>query len=224
MPINWFANATLVGQFYFCIFIFQGKRVFFVTNNSSKTRQQYAERCKSLGFQAAEVSCTDSKYREFNLHYVEPLPVTKLRKCYTQTKFNTIFFTYCIFFTLQNEIVCTSWLLAAYLKDVVKYDGKVYVIGGAAIETEFKNKGLNFIGIGVSVISSWVLQIYGRKQNSLFFSVDLRRRSQILFQPFCFIDYIIFYDRLLFVFIHVFYKTTFISKALTKSGTNTIQN
>ncbi|XP_067946969.1 glycerol-3-phosphate phosphatase-like [Watersipora subatra] len=78
-----------------------GKRVFFVTNNSSKTRQQYAERCKALGFQATE-----------------------------------------------DEIVCTAWLLAAYFKELLNFQGKVYVIGGAAVASEFTAKAIDFIGPG----------------------------------------------------------------------------
>ncbi|XP_063398705.1 glycerol-3-phosphate phosphatase-like isoform X1 [Mytilus trossulus] len=37
-----------------------GKKIFYITNNSGKTRSQYVEKCKSLGFHAAEedVICT----------------------------------------------------------------------------------------------------------------------------------------------------------------------
>ncbi|VDI21124.1 phosphoglycolate phosphatase [Mytilus galloprovincialis] len=37
-----------------------GKKIFYITNNSGKTRSQYVQKCKSLGFHAAEedVICT----------------------------------------------------------------------------------------------------------------------------------------------------------------------
>lgn len=40
--------------------------------------------------------------------------------------------------------------MAAYLKDVLKFEGKAYVIGGPAMATEFENKGIDFVGPGVS--------------------------------------------------------------------------
>lgn len=36
-------------------FSLQGKRVFYITNNSTKTRAEYAEKCVKLGFPASEV-------------------------------------------------------------------------------------------------------------------------------------------------------------------------
>lgn len=36
-------------------FTLQGKRVFYITNNSTKTRAEYAEKCVKLGFPASEV-------------------------------------------------------------------------------------------------------------------------------------------------------------------------
>lgn len=58
-----------------------GKRVFYVTNNSSKTRAEFLEKCKELNFNATE-----------------------------------------------EEILCTSYLAAQYLKNL-SFDKKVYVIG-----------------------------------------------------------------------------------------------
>lgn len=41
-------------------------------------------------------------------------------------------------------------MIAAYLKDVLKFEGKAYVIGGPAMAAEFENKGIPCSGPGVS--------------------------------------------------------------------------
>ena len=58
-----------------------GKKVFYVTNNSTKTRLEFVEKCEGLNFKAEE-----------------------------------------------KEILCTSNMVAQYLKDL-NFDKKVYVVG-----------------------------------------------------------------------------------------------
>ena len=37
------------------IFHFQGKKIFYITNNNTKTQQEYFEKCTRLGFSASLV-------------------------------------------------------------------------------------------------------------------------------------------------------------------------
>lgn len=78
-----------------------GKKCFFITNNSTKTRQVLVEQFKSVGIR--------------NVH--------------------------------ENDIICTSWLLAGYLKSI-NFKDKVYVIGSQAIGHELDLAGIEHEGIG----------------------------------------------------------------------------
>lgn len=78
-----------------------GKRCFFVTNNSTKTRKMLIDMINQVGIQNAT----------------------------------------------EDDIVCTAWVLAGYLKSI-DYKDKVYAIGSAAIATELENLNIKYTGIG----------------------------------------------------------------------------
>lgn len=78
-----------------------GKRCFFVTNNSTKTRKMLIDMINQVGIQNAT----------------------------------------------EDDIVCTAWVLAGYLKSI-DYKDKVYAIGSAAIATELDNLNIKYTGIG----------------------------------------------------------------------------
>ncbi|XP_059157934.1 glycerol-3-phosphate phosphatase-like isoform X2 [Physella acuta] len=83
-----------------------GKKVFYVTNNSAKTRADYMVKCKEYGFPAEE-----------------------------------------------NEIVCTAFIAAQYLK-TIGYKDKVYLIGkDDSIGKELQNAGINYTGTGPDVLN-----------------------------------------------------------------------
>ncbi|XP_070560766.1 glycerol-3-phosphate phosphatase-like [Ptychodera flava] len=79
----------------------KGKKIFFVTNNSTKSRKQYMQKFTSLGFEVYE-----------------------------------------------EEIVCTAFAAAAYLKYGLKYEGKVYLMGSAGMEEELELMGYQHTGTG----------------------------------------------------------------------------
>ncbi|XP_046342123.2 glycerol-3-phosphate phosphatase-like [Haliotis rufescens] len=77
-----------------------GKRVFYATNNSSSTREQYAQKCLKFGYDATE-----------------------------------------------EEIVCTAFIGALYLKNI-NFTGKVYLVGNPAMGVELDKYGIRHTGIG----------------------------------------------------------------------------
>ncbi|KAK2581654.1 hypothetical protein KPH14_002153 [Odynerus spinipes] len=77
-----------------------GKKFFYVTNNNTKTRSEFVEKCKEFGYKA------------------------------------TI-----------DEMVCTSYLAAMYLKEK-KFDKTVYVVGGDAIAKELDEVNIKHCGVG----------------------------------------------------------------------------
>ncbi|XP_046748805.1 uncharacterized protein LOC124412727 [Diprion similis] len=77
-----------------------GKKFFYVTNNNTKTRAEFLEKCEKLQYQA------------------------KL-----------------------EEMMCTSYLVAAYLKEK-KFNKKVYIVGKEAIGKELNAVGIEYIGLG----------------------------------------------------------------------------
>ncbi|XP_067656226.1 glycerol-3-phosphate phosphatase-like [Haliotis asinina] len=77
-----------------------GKRVFYATNNSSSTREQYAQKCQKFGYNATE-----------------------------------------------EEIVCTAFIGALYLKNI-NFTGKVYLVGNPAMGAELDKYGIRHTGIG----------------------------------------------------------------------------
>ncbi|KAF6021030.1 PGP [Bugula neritina] len=52
------------------------------------------------------------------------------------------------FDVVEENIVSTAWLTAAYFKDVLNHKGKIYLLGGEGLEKEFQMKGLDYIGPG----------------------------------------------------------------------------
>ncbi|XP_005097998.1 glycerol-3-phosphate phosphatase isoform X1 [Aplysia californica] len=90
-----------------------GKKVFYVTNNSSKSRQHYLDRCKQLGFPAE-----------------------------------------------KEEIVCTAYIAAAYLKKI-QFEGTVYLIGKPdSLGEELSQVGIKYVGTGPDpvegVVEDWL--------------------------------------------------------------------
>lgn len=79
----------------------RGKKVFFVTNNSTKTRRMYADKMSTLGFDAAE-----------------------------------------------EEVFGTAYCSAAYLKNVCRLQGKVYLVGSDAMRQELEAVGIQQTGVG----------------------------------------------------------------------------
>ncbi|XP_038053689.1 glycerol-3-phosphate phosphatase-like isoform X2 [Patiria miniata] len=79
-----------------------GKRIIFITNNSTKSRTQYAKKFTELGF--------------------ESVP--------------------------KERIFCTSFAAAHYLKEKLKFQGKVYLIGEAGLEEELTEYGISYTGPG----------------------------------------------------------------------------
>ena len=57
---------------------------------------------------------------------------------------------------VQDEIICTAWLVATYLRDFLKFDGKTYIVGGPAMVSEFESKELSLIGPGVSQLFPFI--------------------------------------------------------------------
>jgi HAD superfamily hydrolase (TIGR01450 family) len=78
-----------------------GKKCYFITNNSTKTRQTYFEMIQKVGVNNASI----------------------------------------------DDIVCTAWILARYLKSI-DFKHKIYTIGSPAMGTELDNLELRHIGIG----------------------------------------------------------------------------
>lgn len=98
-----------------------GKKIFFVTNNSTKVRDEFVTKAKKLGFVCQKVS--------------ENSKITLL----------------CLFIhSFQNEIISTSYLAANYLKDK-GFNKKVYVVGSKGIGQELDNIGVKYTGVGVNI-------------------------------------------------------------------------
>ena len=79
--------------------LFEGKKCFFVTNNSTKTRETILSTILKVG-------------------------ITNVT---------------------QDDIVCTAWTLAGYLKSI-DFKDKVYVIGSPAMGHELDIQGIRHIG------------------------------------------------------------------------------
>lgn len=77
-----------------------GKKFFYITNNNTKTRPEFVEKCTKLKYDAT-----------------------------------------------VEEIVCTSFLAAVYLKEK-KFDKRAYVIGSEGILKELEAQGIKHCGIG----------------------------------------------------------------------------
>lgn len=81
-----------------------GKKFFYITNNNTKTRSEFVEKCERLKYDAT-----------------------------------------------MEEIVCTSFLAAVYLKEK-KFDKKAYVIGSEGILKELETEGIKHSGIGPDIM------------------------------------------------------------------------
>ncbi|OAD55141.1 Phosphoglycolate phosphatase [Eufriesea mexicana] len=81
-----------------------GKKFFYITNNNTKTRSEFIEKCGHLKYDA------------------------------------TI-----------DEIVCTSFLSAMYLKEK-KFDKKVYIVGSVGISKELEAEGIKHCGVGPDIM------------------------------------------------------------------------
>lgn len=81
-----------------------GKRCFFVTNNSTKTREKVLNTIKTVGIKNVT----------------------------------------------EDDVVCTAWILAGYLKSM-NFKDKVYVIGTAAVGKELDAQGIRHLGIGPNI-------------------------------------------------------------------------
>lgn len=79
----------------------RGKKVLFVTNNSTKSRSEYLKKIKGYGVEAT-----------------------------------------------LNEVYCTAYTCALYLKQNLGSDGEVYVVGNASIGQELDKVGIKHFGIG----------------------------------------------------------------------------
>ncbi|XP_077999213.1 glycerol-3-phosphate phosphatase-like [Glandiceps talaboti] len=54
----------------------------------------------------------------------------------------------------EEEIVCTSFAAAAYLKHSVKFEGKVYLVGSVGLAEELELAGIQYIGLGPDIVDS----------------------------------------------------------------------
>ena len=101
-----------------------GKRVFFVTNNSTKHRREYKTKLDKLGFGGTMV-------KRFTF--------------YDGGKTSNLIF-------LQDEIVGTAYLAATYLEQINFDKSKlVYVVGSSGITQELDDVGIKYLPIGVGV-------------------------------------------------------------------------
>lgn len=106
-----------------------GKKIFYVTNNSTKIRDEFVNKCKKLCF-----------------------PATKVTFNYFKVGFLYIY----IFFLFKDEIISTAYLASTYLKNL-EFKKKVYVIGSKGITQELDLVGIKHTGTGVSRFFSLLL-------------------------------------------------------------------
>lgn len=96
-----------------------GKRVVFVTNNSTKSRADYSKKLKSLGIQATVVCRSGAELLASRL------------------------------IASQEEIFSSSYCSAIYISRILNYPAnkrKVFVIGESGIEQELRTENVSFIG------------------------------------------------------------------------------
>lgn len=86
-------------------FVQLGKKFFYITNNNTKTRSEFVDKCKALNYKAT-----------------------------------------------VDEIVCTSFLTAVYLKEK-QFNKKVYIIGSVGIGNELEAVGIKHCGIGPDLLN-----------------------------------------------------------------------
>ena len=101
--VLWLSNEPLPGAFQVLRRLkAQGKNVFFVTNASTKTRDEAHQKIVRMGFDGAEPS----------------------------------------------QVFSTAYTCALQMKNCISPQGKVYLVGNAAMETELRNVGVKSEGIG----------------------------------------------------------------------------
>ena len=49
----------------------------------------------------------------------------------------------------EEDVFCTASVAAVYLRDILKLEGKVYLLGGVGMEEELQKAGLEVTGHGV---------------------------------------------------------------------------
>ncbi|GFG29730.1 hypothetical protein Cfor_09685 [Coptotermes formosanus] len=106
-----------------------GKRVFYVSNNSSKTREEFVSKFSRLGYPASKVSVslfTLILIIQFMLYF---------NKAVT-------FFVHC-----TENILCTAYLTACYLQDIC-FKKKVYVVGSKGITDELDATSIKHLDVG----------------------------------------------------------------------------
>lgn len=107
-----------------------GKKIFYVTNNSTKIRSDFAAKAQQLGFIASQVIMSYILIHSLSLSSL--LEIIQF-----------------IINTFQDEILSTAYLVAHYLKGI-GFTKKVYLLGSNGIGEELKAVGIRHIGVGVS--------------------------------------------------------------------------
>ncbi|KAH9734116.1 phosphoglycolate phosphatase 1A [Citrus sinensis] len=104
----------------------KGKRLVFVTNNSTKSRKQYGKKFETLGLTVTEVKDSFLSIVCLKFHRI-PSP--------NSSEFS------------QEEIFASSFAAAAYLKSIdFPKDKKVYVVGEDGILKELELAGFQYLG------------------------------------------------------------------------------
>ena len=106
------------------------KKVFFVTNNSTKTRQELADKAKALNFNVGFV-------RQTFLIFFENAEKN---------------------FSSQENMISTAYLSAQFLKQK-NFNKKVYVIGSVGITKELDAVGIKSYGVGSDVLNAPLLSL-----------------------------------------------------------------
>ena len=105
----------------------QGKRIFYVTNNSTKTRSQYLIKLSKLGFKAEEVRHLGSRFKKkFTL------------------SFNLS----------QSEIATSGYLVASYLQSL-NFKKTVYLVGSEGLSEELHTHGIKHTLPGVVIVINY---------------------------------------------------------------------
>lgn len=145
-----------------------GKKIFYVTNNSTKSRDEYVKKCEKLGFIASKVCLNiwvlliggNAELLEIlNICFVLLIWCWIMIEYTKRQLFNCdtralCFGTACIswnllrFYCTQEEIVSSSFVMAQYLKQQ-GFNKKVYVVGTSGMTAELDNVGIAHTDIGV---------------------------------------------------------------------------
>lgn len=142
-----------------------GKKIFYVTNNSTKSREEYVKKCEKLGFIASKV-CLNILILEVMLNvshiwyvlsfwYNVELLFHVQKDSYLSLIPGLYTLEWLVFpvdligiFCAQEEIVSSSFVMAQYLKQQ-GFNKKVYVVGTSGMTAELDNVGIAHTDIGV---------------------------------------------------------------------------